>query len=94
MCAKDFKIAIVYNLEQEITQGDPQDLIALEDTASTAQYLYDAMLALGYNVDKIAAHDSLDEFKRMYAHLSNLPELAQKVKDLMRQMGSKRDEER
>jgi len=33
----------------------------------------------------------LDEFKRMYAHLSNLPELAQKVKDLMRQMGSKKE---
>jgi UDP-3-O-[3-hydroxymyristoyl] glucosamine N-acyltransferase len=32
----------------------------------------------------------LDEFKRMYAHLSHLPELAQKVKDLMRQMGSKK----
>jgi UDP-3-O-[3-hydroxymyristoyl] glucosamine N-acyltransferase len=31
----------------------------------------------------------LDEFKRMYAHLSNLPELAQKVKELMRQKSAK-----
>ncbi|MBI4167263.1 MAG: UDP-3-O-(3-hydroxymyristoyl)glucosamine N-acyltransferase [Acidobacteria bacterium] len=33
----------------------------------------------------------LDEFKRMYAHLSNLPDLARKVKELMQQMGSKKE---
>jgi len=33
----------------------------------------------------------LGEFKRMYAHLSNLPELARKVKDLMRQMEGKKE---
>ena len=33
----------------------------------------------------------LDEFKRMYAHLSNLPDLTRKVKELMRQMGSKQE---
>ena len=33
----------------------------------------------------------LDEFKRMYAHLANLPELTRKVKDMMRQMGSKKE---
>ncbi len=72
MSEKDYKIAIVYNLEQEITQGDPQDLIALEDTASTAQYLYDAMLALGYNVEKIPAHDSLDGFRNALQQYSPL----------------------
>jgi UDP-3-O-[3-hydroxymyristoyl] glucosamine N-acyltransferase len=33
----------------------------------------------------------LSEFKRMYAHLSNLPDLTRKVKELMRQMGSKQE---
>jgi UDP-3-O-[3-hydroxymyristoyl] glucosamine N-acyltransferase len=33
----------------------------------------------------------LDEFKRMYAHLANLPELTRKVKDMMRQMGNKKE---
>ncbi len=33
----------------------------------------------------------LDEFKRMYAHLSNLPKLAEKVKELMRHVGKRED---
>lgn len=33
----------------------------------------------------------LDEFKRMYAHMSNLPNLSRKVKALMRQMGLRED---
>jgi D-alanine-D-alanine ligase len=63
MSAKDYKIAIVYNLEQEINMGEPQDLVALEDTASTAQHLYEAMLALGYNVDKVPAYSTLDALR-------------------------------
>ena len=33
----------------------------------------------------------LAEFKRMYAHLSHLPSLAQKVKELLRQAGKQKD---
>jgi len=33
----------------------------------------------------------LREFKRMYAHLSHLPKLAEKVKELMRQAGKQKD---
>ncbi len=72
MLAKDYKIALVYNLEQEITQGDPQDLIALEDTASTAQYLYEALLTEGFDAEKVAAHDSLDDLRRSLQKYSPL----------------------
>ncbi|MGD0706958.1 MAG: ATP-grasp domain-containing protein [Anaerolineaceae bacterium] len=58
------QIAIVFNLEEKTTRGDPKDLIALEDTISTTQYLYEAMRTVGYRVVKVAARKSLNTFRQ------------------------------
>jgi D-alanine-D-alanine ligase len=58
------QIALVFNLEEGTTRGDPKDKIALEDTISTTQYLYEAMRTVGYRVVKVAARKSLNAFRQ------------------------------
>ncbi len=57
------QIAIVYNLDEQTIRGEPEDLIAIQYTANTTQYLFDAFCALGYATSKIAVRTSLEDFK-------------------------------
>lgn len=56
-----FQVAILYNLDDGISRGDPHDLLAIQYTVHTTQYLYDALNAQGYQTVKIAVQDSLEE---------------------------------
>jgi len=67
---RDVQIALVYNLEDKITVGEPHDLIALQDTINVAQHLYGAITSLGYPAIKIPVHYSLDELRQQLSPLS------------------------
>jgi len=54
---------MLHNVEQDVTCGDPKDLIAIQDTASVARHLKDALDSCGYTTIPIAVKDSLDELK-------------------------------
>ena len=60
----DLRIVIIYNYEDAITRGKPQDLIALQDTAQCAQAINEALRARGYQTRTIAIGNSLDEFEK------------------------------
>lgn len=64
------QIALVYNLDEQTIRGEPEDLIAIQYTANTTQYLYDALCALGYPTRKVAVRDSLAAFERELRQLS------------------------
>lgn len=57
------QVAILYNEDGQVTRGDTQDLTAIQFTATTAQFLYDALASLGYSTIKIAVRDSLEELE-------------------------------
>jgi len=57
------QIAILYNEEGQFIRGDAQDLTAIQFTATTAQFLYDALASAGYSTIKIAVRDSLEELE-------------------------------
>ena len=59
-----YQIGIVFNKEETTVRGDPKDLIAIEDTALTAEYLHDAIVALGYRAIMIPAYGSLENFRK------------------------------
>ncbi len=71
MRGRDIQIAVVFNLEDGTSRGEPQDLIALQYTACTAQSLYEAIERLGYPAVKIAVKNSLEEFIDELSHFSN-----------------------
>ena len=58
----DYHIVIVYNLDRELIRGNPQEVAAVQDTATTTEYLYSAMNRLGYKAAKVGVEKSLDEF--------------------------------
>jgi D-alanine-D-alanine ligase len=64
MDSRNFQIAIVFNQDDEPARGAPQDLIAIQDTAQTTQYLYEALLTLGYQVIKVAVRESIDNLRK------------------------------
>jgi len=57
----DSQIALVYNLENSSGNGEPGDLVAIQETTATAQILFKTIVGLGFRVVKISAHGSLDE---------------------------------
>ncbi len=63
MNEEDPLILILYNVELNVSCGDPKDLIALQDTASVAAHLDDALSTRGYRTLPIAVRNSLDELK-------------------------------
>jgi D-alanine-D-alanine ligase len=60
----DLQIGLVFNQEEATVRGDPKDLIAIGDTATTADHLYKAIKQLGYRVAKIPARKSLENFRK------------------------------
>jgi D-alanine-D-alanine ligase len=60
---EDPLIVILYNEELAIPCGEAKDLIALQDTASVAMHLNQALASRGYRTIPIAVRDSLDELK-------------------------------
>jgi D-alanine-D-alanine ligase len=65
-----YQVAILYNLEDDVPKGDAHDLLALQYTANTTQYIYEALLTLGYNTTQIAVRNSLLELEQELARLS------------------------
>ncbi len=70
MRSRDLQIALVFNVEDGTTRGEPQDLIALQYTACTAQSLYETLNLLGYRTTKVPVEDSLEEFRRSLSAFS------------------------
>ncbi len=58
-----FQVAIVYNEDIQVNRGEAQDLTAIQDTVTTAHYLYDALTSLGYSTVKVAVRDSLEQLE-------------------------------
>jgi D-alanine-D-alanine ligase len=65
------QIAVLYNSETGTVRGAPQDIIALQETESTAQGIYDTLSSLGYKTVKIAVKASLDELHNTLNGYSN-----------------------
>src|SRR5512136_2428122 len=57
------QVAILYNEDDLIIIGDPQDLLAVQCTATSAQNLYEALSSLGYPVVKIPVRADLGELE-------------------------------
>jgi D-alanine-D-alanine ligase len=70
MRGQAFQVAILYNLEDEVPKGDAHDLLAIQYTANTTQYIYEALTTLGYNTLRVAVRDSLNELEQVLADLS------------------------
>ncbi len=62
-----FQVAILFNEDAQITRGDPQDLLAVQYTATAAQHLYEALTSLGYPVTKLAVRGNLEELEDILA---------------------------
>jgi D-alanine-D-alanine ligase len=60
---EDPLILVLHNVEQDVTCGDPKDLIAIQDTASVAMHLKDALDSCGYQTIPIVVKNSLDDLK-------------------------------
>lgn len=60
---EDPLILMLHNVEQDVSCGDPKDLIALQDTANVAMHLKDALDSCGYQTIPIVVKNSLDELK-------------------------------
>lgn len=63
MNAYPFRIALLYNEDGQVTQGAPQDLLAIQYTITAAQQLFAALTDLGYPVVKVAVRDDLEELE-------------------------------
>ena len=59
----DDHLVLLYNDDGPIDRGDPQDLLAVQETATTANDLYEALTSLKYPVTKIAVRGSLEELE-------------------------------
>ena len=69
MNGKSFKVVILYNEDAQICRGDPQDLLAVQFTATAAQHLLGALSSLGYPVTKLAVRGNLEELEDILASL-------------------------
>ena len=68
---KLFQIAILYNTETGTVRGEPQDIIALQETENTAQTIQEALSTLGYQTNKISVNASLVELSNTLSNYSN-----------------------
>jgi D-alanine-D-alanine ligase len=69
MNGKSFQVVILYNEDDQICRGDPQDLLAVQFTVTAAQNLLDALSSLGYPVTKLAVRGNLEELEDLLASL-------------------------
>jgi D-alanine-D-alanine ligase len=65
------QIAIVYNCETGTVRGEPQDIIALQETVSTASYIHETLSSLGYQTSEISITASLNELRNSLSAYSN-----------------------
>ncbi len=65
------QIGVLYNSETGTVRGEPQDIIALQETETTAQVVHDTLSSVGYATSKIAVKASLDELQDTLSHYSN-----------------------
>ena len=70
MNGKSFQVALLFNEDAQITRGDPQDLLAVQDTATATQHLYEALTSLGYPVTKLAVKGNLEELEDILCSFS------------------------
>lgn len=70
MSGNNFRIVLLFNVESQTSRGEPQDLIALQYTASTAESLYQALCSLGYETQKLPVRDSLVDLKNDLSQFS------------------------
>ena len=64
------KVAILFNQDDQVAKGDPQDLLAIQCTISATQNLYNALSGLGYGVIKIPVRNDLGELKKRLSSFS------------------------
>lgn len=70
MNGQTLQVAILYNIEDDVPRGDPHDLLAIQYTANTTQYIYEALTSLGYNTVRIAVRDSLPALQQVLKSFS------------------------
>lgn len=70
MNGKSFQVALLFNEDAQITRGDPQDLLAVQDTATATQHLYEALTSLGYPVTKLAVRGNLEDLEDILCSFS------------------------
>ncbi len=70
MKGQNYQVAILYNLDDGIPRGEAHDLLAIQYTANTTQYIFDALSSLGYKTLRVAVRDSLDGLRRELESLS------------------------
>jgi D-alanine-D-alanine ligase and related ATP-grasp enzymes len=70
MNGQSFQVVVLYNDDAQICRGDPQDLLAVQYTATAAQYLLEALSSLGYPVIKLAVRGNLEELEDTLASFS------------------------
>jgi D-alanine-D-alanine ligase len=64
------KVAILYNKDDQVVRGDPQDLLAIQCTITATQNLYQALSSLGYQVVKVPVRSDLGELEKKLASFS------------------------
>ena len=64
------QIAILYNEDDQVIRGNPQDLLAVQCTITATQNLFEALNSLGYQVIKIAVRGTLEELEVRLSSLS------------------------
>lgn len=69
MNGKSFQVVVLYNEDEQICRGDPQDLLAVQFTVTAAQNLLEALSSLGYPVTKLAVRGNLEELEDILASL-------------------------
>ena len=69
--SNELRIVVLYNSETGTVRGEPQDIIALQETEITAQGIYDTLNSLGYTTHKIDVKASLDELRDRLSLYSN-----------------------
>ena len=57
------QVAILYNKDDQVTRGDPQDLLAIQCTITATQNLSKALTSQGYQVVKIPVRGDLEELE-------------------------------
>ena len=70
MNGKSYQVVILYNEDVKICRGDPQDLLAVQFTATAAQYLSEALAGVGYRITKLAVRGNLEELEDILASFS------------------------
>jgi D-alanine-D-alanine ligase len=70
MNGQSFQVVVLYNDDAQICRGDPQDLLAVQYTATAAQHLLEALSSLGYPAIKLAVRGNLEELEDTLASFS------------------------